>query len=219
MVPISALLAAALCLGLQEPATQNKEARPVEAQGLPPRVAPTDYQVQGKAGAVTIGAEFVGHNVPTEQGPLTTEDFVVVEVGLYGPSGARIQISQDDFSLRINGKKMKTPLSSEPYGLVLSSLKDPEWVPPETAEKKSKTSIGGGGQSDAGSPPPVVHVPIELQRAMAQHTQKASLALGDRPLPQAGLIFFRYRGKEKSISALELIYSGSAGQATLNLQP
>jgi len=218
-IAIGAVLIAVLGVRAQEKATQGKDVRPIEAQGLPPRVAPTEYQTQAQAGAVTIAADFVGHNVPTEQGPLTTEDYVVVEVGLYGPPGARIQISQDDFSLRINGKKMKTPLPSEPYGLVLSSLKDPEWSPPESASSKSKTSIGTGGQSDAGSPPPVVHIPIELQRAMAQRTQKAALALGDRPLPQAGLIFFQYRGKEKHITSLELTYSGSAGKATLMLQP
>ncbi|MBZ5575862.1 MAG: hypothetical protein LAP40_04805 [Acidobacteriia bacterium] len=210
------VLAAVLGVCAQEPATQNKEA----AQGLPPRVAPTEYYAQAKAGVVTIAAEFVRHSVPTAQGTLSTEDFVVVEAGLYGPPDARIQISLDDFSLRINGKK--TPLRSQPYGLVLASLKDPEWVPPEPpASSKSKTSIGGGGggQADSNSPPPVVHVPIEVQRAMAQHTQKASLPLGDRVLPQAGLLFFEYRGNLQKISSIELIYSGPAGKATLPLRP
>mgnify|MGYP000954913386 CR=1 FL=1 len=30
----------------------------VHAQGLPPRVAPTDYASHGKAGSITIAAEF-----------------------------------------------------------------------------------------------------------------------------------------------------------------
>jgi hypothetical protein len=54
---------------------------------------------------------------------------------------------------------------------------------------------------------------------MAQHVQKASLPEGDRILPQAGLIFFQYRGKTQSIRSIELIYSGPAGKATLALQP
>jgi hypothetical protein len=207
-------LTAALCLCAQEQPTPNKAARP--AQGLPPRAAPSDYQTQAQAGAVTIAAEFVGHSVPTAQGPLSTEDFVVVEIGLFGPPGARIEITPDDFSLRINRKK--TPVPGQPFGVVLSSLKDPEWVPPESASSKSKTNIGGTGD-DASSPPPVVHVPIELQRAMAQHTQEVSLTLGDRALPQAGLIFFRYHGKVQGINSLELMYHGSAGKATLNLRP
>jgi hypothetical protein len=220
-VRLNVVLTAALCLCAQEPTTPGKDARAKETQGLPPRVAPTEYQAQARAGAVTIAADFVGHSVPTAQGTLSTEEFVVVELGLFGPPEARVQISLDDFSLRINGKK--APLRSQPYGLVVSSLKDPEWAPPEAAPTKSKTSIGGGGggggREDANSPPPVVHIPIEVQRAMAQRTQKASLALGDRGLPQAGLLFFQYRGKTQSINSIELIYGGSAGKASLTLQP
>lgn len=210
------VLAATLCLSAQE-ATPPKDARPNEAQGLPPRAGPADYLSQGKVGDVTIGAEFDGHSVPTQEQTLTTEDFIVVEVALFGAPGARTQISRDDFSLRVNGKK--APLPSQSYVVVFSSLKDPTWVSPdEQKEKESKTSIGTGGNQDSSNLPKIIHVPIELQRAMQQHTQKASLPLGDRPLPQAGLLFFQYRGKEKGINSLELIYSGAAGKGTVVLQ-
>ena len=191
------------------------------AQGLPPRTAPTEYQVVGKAGDVTLAADFVRHSVPTAQGTLSTEEYVVVELAMYGPPEAKTTISMDDFSLRINGKKQA--LKSQPYGLVLTSIKDPEWVPPEGAPAKGSkgglTSGGGGGDKNSNDPPPVVKVPIELQRAMAQHTQKAALPLGERTLPQAGLLFFQYRGKAQNITSVELLYSGAAGKATLNLQP
>jgi hypothetical protein len=215
-------LTAAFCLCAQEQAPQNapqnKDTRPKEAQGLAARVASADYQAHAQAGTVTIAADFVGHSVPTAQKTLTTEEYVVVEAAFFGPADARLLMSEDDFSLRINGKKV--PLHSQPYGRVAASLKDPDWVPPESEapQKSSKTSIGGSGQ-EAGSLPKVVHVPIELQRAMAQQTQRASLALGERPLPQAGLIFFQYRGKVQNITSIELIYGGAAGKATLNLQP
>ena len=71
-----------------------------------------DYQVQAQAGKVTVGAEFKGHSLPTLQGTLSTEEYVVIETGLFGSPGARIKLSSDDFSLRINGKK--TPLPSQP---------------------------------------------------------------------------------------------------------
>jgi hypothetical protein len=58
-----------------------------------------------------------------------------------------------------------------------------------------------------------------LQRAWAQRVQKAALPEGDRSLPQAGLIFFQYRGKTQSIRSMELIYTGPDGTATLTLQP
>ena len=35
----------------------------------------------------------------------------------------------------------------------------------------------------------------------------------------AGLLFFEYRGKTKKIRSIELIYSGPAGKAALDLQP
>jgi hypothetical protein len=54
---------------------------------------------------------------------------------------------------------------------------------------------------------------------MEQQVQKAAMQEGDRPLPQAGLLFFRYAGKAEGIKSLDLIYSGAAGQATLTLQP
>jgi hypothetical protein len=208
---------AVLSLCGQEPATQSKDATQRDAQGLPPRVAATEYQAQAAAGTLTIAADFVGHSVPTEQGTLSTEEFVVAEVGLFGPPQARAQISVEDFSIRINGKK--TLVHAVPYSMVVASLKDPEYVPPDAPPAKSKTSMGGGGQGESSGPPPPVRIPIEVQRAMAQHTQKAALPLGDRVLPQAGLIFFPHRGKAQGINSIELIYSGPAGNATMALRP
>jgi hypothetical protein len=205
-----------LCLEGQN--TPSKDAQ-TEIKGLPPRAAPADYQSQAQTGAVTIAADFTGHSLPTLEGPLTTEDYVVVETALFGAAGAQIKISAEDFSLRVNGKK--TPLPSQPYGMILTSLKDPEWVPPEPPAPKSKSSIGGGGQGqgDSNAPPAPVKIPIAVQRAMAQRVQRASLPGGDRALPQAGLIFFQYRGKEKNLQSIELLYEGPAGKATLKLQP
>jgi hypothetical protein len=212
---LNVVLSTVFCLCAQEPIPKGGDARPNEAQGLPPRAAPTDYQTQAQVGAVTIGAEFAGHSVPTPEASYSTEDYVVVEVGFFGPPGARAQISMDDFTLRINANK-KNLLRSQPFGLVMASLKDPEWSPPESASK-SKTGINTGGQDS--DPPPVVHMPFELQRAMSLRVQKAALTLGDRSLPQAGLIFFPYRGNAKGIHSVELTYSGSVGKATMDLRP
>jgi hypothetical protein len=198
---------------------QEQNVKDTQAKGMPPRTAPTEYQAQAQAGAVTIGAEFLGHAVPTPEQPLTSEDYVVVEAGFFGPPDARTTLARDDFSLRVNGKK--TPLSSQPYELVFQSLKDPEWAPPEPAEPKSKGGIstGGGGGGGDKTPPLPPKMPFPLRRAMEQHVQKAAMQEGDRALPQAGLLFFQYRGKAEGIKSLELIYSGAAGKATLTLQP
>ncbi len=169
---------------------------------------------------VTIGAEFAGHSVPAPDHTYSTEDYIVVEAGFFGPPGAQVTLSRDDFSLRINGKKNVLP--SEPYELVFKSLKDPEWQPPAVPDdqKSSKGGLttGGNGQGDS-APPPPPKMPFPLRRAMEHHVQRAAMEIGDRPLPQAGLLFFLYHGKAEGIKSMELMYNGAAGKATLELQP
>jgi hypothetical protein len=212
---IAALIAGiVLCVHAQN--TPSKDAQ-TETKGMPARATPADYQAQAPAGAVTVAADFTGHSVPTLQGVLSTEDYVVIEAALFGAPDARINLSSGDFSLRINGKK--TPLPSQPYTLVAASVKDPDWEPPTPPQAKSKTSVGGGGRGESDGPPAPVKVPIGVQRALAQRVQKAALPEGDRALPVAGLLFFQHRGNPQKISSIELIYAGSAGKATLALQP
>lgn len=196
-----------------------------EIKGMPPRATPADYQASAQAGDITVAADFTGHSVATPDSVYSTEEYLAVEVALFGPKDAHAKLSFEDFSLRINGKK--TLLPAQPYALVFKSLKDPEWAPPESAESKSKTSInsgdsgtaGGNQRLEANTPPPVVHVPIEVERAMELRVQKASLPGGDRALPGAGLIFFQHIGKASGIHSVELIYNGPSGKASLTLQP
>lgn len=211
------LLAAAVCLCGNAQTEPAKEA-PTEAKGMAPRATPADYQSHALAGSLTIAAEFAGHSVTTGENTYSNEDYVVVEVGLFGAPGARATLSTGDFSLRVNGKKNALP--GQPFGMVFGALKDPEWAPPESADSKSSKnglSTGGGGGSDPPPAPP--KMPFELRRAMNLRVQKAALPEGDRPLPVAGLIFFSYRGQDKGIHSVELIYSGPAGKATLELHP
>jgi hypothetical protein len=196
--------------------TAAKDAQTNDVKGMPPRATPNDYQAHAQAGKLTIAAEFMGHSVPKPDGPLSTDEYVVIETGLFGAPGDRVKLSVDDFSLRINGKK--NPLPSQPFGFVARSIKDPEWSPPTPPGQKSKGGFSTGGQ-DANSPPPIVHVPIELQRAMALHLQKSALPDGDRALPVAGLLFFPYRGKTQTIHSLELTYNGPDGKVTFPLRP
>ena len=204
------------------PADTSAPAQPVGGtinapQGLPPRAAPSDYPAQAKLGPITLAAEFAGHGIPTADGPLSTDGYVVVEVAFFGPSGTRLPISFSDFSLRISGKKNAT--ASESWERVGTNAKDPEWTPPEKPEKGggSLLSGGGGGNDTSSKEPP--RPPAELRRAWAQRVKKAALADGDRALPQDGLLYFSYGGNVKNIRSLELIYAGAAGKATLNLHP
>lgn len=188
-----------------------------EIQGLPVRSAAADYQNQAQLSKITLAADFVGHAVPTMQGPLSTEDYVVVEVAFLGTPDTKVKLSFEDFSVRINGKKSAIP--SQQYGLVMKSLSDPEWIPPVVEESKSKGGIstgGGGGGGDPKPSPP--KMPFPLRRAMEQRAQKSALPEGDRALPIAGLLFFPYRGKDQSIQLVELMYAGAAGKATLTFR-
>src|SRR5579872_961808 len=95
------VLISALCLCAQLQNAQSKDASTAEVKGMPPRVAPTEYQSHAQAGAVTVAAEFMGHSVPTPDGTYSSEDYVVVEAALFGPPGARATLVTGDFSLRI----------------------------------------------------------------------------------------------------------------------
>ncbi|MBZ2187144.1 MAG: hypothetical protein K7J46_20765 [Bryobacter sp.] len=173
---------------------------------ISPRTAPADYQAQGKAGAITIAADFVSHAVPTPEGTFKSEDFVAVEVGVYGE---KVKLSFADFSLKINDRKM--PIPASPHGAAMRGLSDPEWAPPKVEDDKQKRNPG--------DPPPVTpKMPFPLRRVMELKVQKSALPEGDRALPVAGLVFFPYRGKDEGITRVELIYAGEAGTATLVIE-
>jgi hypothetical protein len=215
---------AVLCgsaLGQDAPAGDGQNA---DRKGLAPRAAPADYQKSAQAGKVTVAAEFKRHSVPTADATFSSEDYVAVEVGIFGPPDVPLTLSQTDFVLRISaGKSRKsTPLQVQPYALVFRDLKDPEWVPPTPVEPKSKGGItGGGGDAGGGQsdpPPATPKMPFELVRAMQQKVQKSVLPEGQRTLPVAGLIFFSLHGKTESIRSIDLVYDGPGGKATLSLQ-
>jgi len=157
------------------------------------------------------------HAVPTPQGEFSTEDYVVVETGFFGAPGEKARLNIQDFSIRINGKKA---VPSEPFGLVLSNLKDPSWQPPEPPKAKSSgLQTSGDGSNPGDPPPPPPKMPLPLVHIMQVRVEKASLPEGDRTLPEAGLLFFPCRTQGDKIKSVELIYSGPAGKATLTLAP
>ena len=213
---MAAALAAVLCQGAPQQDAESKAPPAPDAKGIPARATPGDYQAHAQAGTVTIAAEFTGHSVATPEAIFTTEDYVVVEVSIFGSPAKNSLLSFGNFSLAINGKK---PVPARPYEMVFHSLKDPNWSPPEAGGSKSKTSLGSGTGGPGDSTPAPVHMPIDLERAMDLRVQKASLPEGDRPLPSAGLIFFPYRGKTQNLRSIELTYDGPGGKATLALQP
>src|SRR5580693_558603 len=96
------ILVAALTVGVHGQDAESKEPVAREMKGIPPRATPADYQSHTTAGAITIAGEFTGHSVPTPEAIFTTEDYVAVEVGLFGAPEARLNLSYENFSLRVN---------------------------------------------------------------------------------------------------------------------
>ena len=216
-VKAATVLLTALGISAQQSPPAKDGAPQVQAQPIPARAAPSDYQGKAQAGKFTIAAEFTGHSVPTSLGPLTTEDYVAVEVAVFGPADTKLKLTMEDFSLRINGAKKPTPITR--YELTYHSLKDPEWIPLEPVEKKSKSSLGtGGGEKGDNTPPSPPPIPFEVRRAMQQRVQKAALPEGERVMPQAGILFFQSRKEGKKIQSVELLYEGPAGKAKVKLQ-
>lgn len=216
-VQAAVLFLSVLSISAQQNPLQKEVSPQVQAQPIPPRAAPSDYQGKAQAGKFTIAADFTGHSIPTSLGPLTTEDYVAVEVAVFGPADAKLKLTMEDFSLRINGAKKPIPITR--YELTYHSLKDPEWIPLEPVEKKSKSSMGtGGGDKGDNTPPSPPPIPFEVRRAMQQRVQKAALPEGERVLPQAGILFFQSRKEGKKIQSLELLYEGPAGKAKVKLQ-
>src|ERR1700722_19088355 len=103
---ISMVFLTALSLTAQEQKAGEQNSKELGFKSMPPRAAASEYQAQGKAGMVSIGAEFAGHSVPTPEHTYSCEEYIVIEAGLFGPPGARTTLSRNDFSLRVNGKKM-----------------------------------------------------------------------------------------------------------------
>src|SRR5665213_2544832 len=115
------------------------------SKGLPPRATAGEYLSRAQAGKYTIAAEFDRHDVPAAESTLTTEDYICVEVGIFGAADSHLTVSSSDFSLRINGKK--TPLAAEQFSMVFTNLRDPTYEAPELkAAKENKSSgLNAGG--------------------------------------------------------------------------
>jgi hypothetical protein len=198
------------------------------AQGTPPKTAPTDYPVHVQMDTVTLAAEYLVHSLPTTQGTVVANDYLVVEVAFFGPLYSRLKMSPDNFALRINAKG--DPLTTEAPGMVSQSIKFPGAHP--HLETTGTVTNGDGTVTVGPRPPPSrfpgdgndrTHAPtlseVNEENSVQYRVQAASLPEGEHSLPRSGLLYFFYRGKTKNIRTLELFYNGPMGKSTLKLLP
>jgi hypothetical protein len=204
------------------------------AQGTPPKDSATDYPVRATLGKLTLAADYLVHSIPSPKGALFAKDFLVIEVAVFGPKLDPIQMRSEYFRLRINGSK-DSYITQSP-GTVAASMKYPDWE-----QRPGMTASGGIGNGEvvygprptARFPddptvrrlpdPPQVPEPEnrpakEQPLPIEDQVQMLALPEGRSPPPLAGVIFFPFRGKTKSIKTLELLYDGPGGKAVLKLQ-
>jgi len=201
-----------------------------------PKSQATGYPVHAVAGRVSVGAEYMVRSYQGRNQTFVTNDYLVVLVAVYPPKFEKIPVSLDQFTLRLNGKKIHAQMTS----FVAASVKYPEW-----GRDRRITAVGGLGDvgmilgptpaprfpgdptptrdrlprpprvPDDGRPgdldPPE---PVQPEEIIVTY----ALPEGEHSVPVAGYVYFPYRKKTKSIRSLELVYDGPDGSATLRLQ-
>jgi hypothetical protein len=196
----------------------------------------SDYPAQGKIPAVEIGAEYLLNSIPLAKGIYVARNHLVLEVAMFPYALDGVNVSNSQFTLRIN---YKTILHTDSSGAVAASLKYPDWQ-----SRPNMTAEAGVGNASVilGAPPAIARFPgdptpnrrpvptapdspdpragqpkvadepIETQLAMA------ALPEGWTKTTVKGFLFFQFSGKTKSIRNLDLIYDGGeSGQMTIHL--
>lgn len=198
----------------------------VLAQDRQPPAKASGYPAHGAVQGLEIGADYLVHSIPTEQSYLFAKDYLVVEVALFPSKGESIRISSEQFKLRINqGKPVLFPDSS---GTVAASLKYPDWEQHPTVTAQAGPVIVGSPTSPgrfpgdptrgvplprpAGDPPDPSGVDKEPPKTVDEALARAALPEGLIEKPVRGCLYFRFRGKTKSIQSIELVYDSGDGK-------
>jgi len=237
-MPVHAILASAMFRALALPFACALLLAQTAPRGTEPRPQPAAYPVHGQAGPLSLAADFLVHSFSAGGQTFVAEHFLVVEVALYPPSGAAIQVSSGSFSLRLNGRK-RTILPQAP-GFVAADLKYPGWRREPRLEAGGSLGNAGvilgrpapaerfPGDPTARNPlpaPPRAPAPedpggTEEQPPVSADVAAVESALPDGPArgPVSGYLYFAFQGKTKSIRTLELLYAGPEGDAVLRLR-
>lgn len=195
-------------------------------QGTEPKAKAEDYEVHASTPTAAIGAEYLVHSFSRGDQAFLAKNYLVVEVALFPPKDATIQVRNSDFSLRINGKK--APLLPEAVSMVAGSLQHPEWEQPgpygeiDASTGNAGVVIGGPprnpnpfpGSNPPGSQlPPRVEVPKDNPSGVEKEHVKAEVVAVETALVEgphhaafSGFLYFPYRGKGSSVKTAELQY-------------
>lgn len=156
------------------------------------------------------------------------DQHLVVEVALSGPALKRLELSANQFHLRVNGGKQV--LAAQPANLVAYAMKW-RWADRGVQARAGPIILGGPPNEPRfpgdRTPAPLPRVPEsrpagapepaetpELGEVLAQ----AAVPEGDILLPVSGNLYFPFTKKIKSIKKLELVFQGPEGALTLRLR-
>ena len=213
----------------------------LHAQGTKPREKPADYHAQSKLSGFDLAAEYLAHSMPEQGGVIDVNEYLVIEVAVFPTTTAAPTVTSGEFTLRVtNNRGHKSVLSAQAPGMVAASLKYPDWDVRPTLEASAGLGntgviIGRPPQTERfpGDPRPqqsrlpqrpkvpdqtsptgeekIPDAPIEVR------VQRSSFPEGAGPGPVSGYLFFPFRGKTKSIRALELLYESQDGSRKTTL--
>lgn len=199
----------------------------------------SDWPVHASAGKAEIGAEYMVHSVIHSGETVFVRDYLAIEVALFPAKGQRLDISQGQFALRMNGKK--TAMLAQTAGMVAASVKYEDWEQHKqleaTAGVGDASVILGRPRTSARFPgdptqtrdrlpqPPKAPAPEDRSGVGKQEKlsaeeiiTRAALPEGETEKPARGYLYFAYKGNTSKIKKLELSYAGSAGTVVLPLK-
>lgn len=201
-------------------------------QQLARRSRLTDYPVHAELPQFELGAYFLGHDLPTEKTTYSPSDYLVVEVAIFPPDGARVHISNRDFTLRVNNKKTIDAASQQSVAASLRYSNFDQATALPSGGGIGDATVGGvpGQRFPGDANPSAIPQPrptlsqssddpysaapnrdIPVERAVAD----VALQDGVMNRPTKGDLFFRFSGKTKSIHSLDLIYTDDKGAQTI----
>lgn len=214
------------------------------ADSLPPREKPTEYQASVSiSGGCTLASDYLGHSAPASRGVLFTPDHVVVEVAIFG-SGA-IDLNTSHFRLQLTGGRgaAKEPVRPEPASVVAASMREGSMSSYGRPNLEASGTIQDRGvilgrrrpttgvpdldsqRPGRGPDPPVTGAPghdrsgnaKEVPLEPAEALASAEVANGEWKLPVRGLLYFPYRGKLKALKTITLLYQPEANSPAISL--
>jgi hypothetical protein len=209
--------------------------------GIAPRPAPTDYPVYQTAGGITVAARALGPDQVRKVLPpdVNRAGFLVFEVALYPEAGKSINLSSDDFLLRVGpnsetlasvtgadvaatlAKHGSTPQRQKDVTVVATTDVGYESVNnPATAQRGHAVYTGAGvgvGVGNPGPPFPDLGAADRYRDAIQQALDTKSLPEGPINVPVAGYLYFPKSHGKATAPYFELDYYGAADQIKVRL--